>query len=442
MPESSKSPILQFQNQPFEVRVEKMVYGGDGLGHHEGHTVFVPFVLPDERVSVEPLERRKKFIRGRLARVITASPNRIAPPCPYFGVCGGCHYQHIPYELQLEYKAAILRETLSRLGRIAWDGPIVSHPSPAYGYRNRAQWKIALVDGKLAIGYYQAGSRKLCPVSECPISSPLLVSALQALSALLAARKLPDTLLEAEAFANDAHAKLFLNLSFDKFAGSAEKIAQTLRSELPAMESLLLHDRKSDRFELQGPGHISYRAGDRDYRVGHLSFFQVNRFLSNDLAAIVMGEARGRLALDLFAGVGLFTVPLAHRFERVIGVESNAAAVRDLEANLQASGAASPAARESEVETFLARWRERPDFVVLDPPRSGVPAQALSQLVKLAPGAIAYLSCDPATLARDLAVLVGALDEPGPYQISDVHLVDTFPQTYHMEALVRLSRRE
>jgi 23S rRNA (uracil1939-C5)-methyltransferase len=442
MPESSKSPNLQFQNQPFEVRVEKMVYGGDGLGHHEGHTVFVPFVLPDERVSVEPLERRKKFIRGRLGRVITASPNRMAPPCPYFGVCGGCHYQHIPYELQLEYKAAILRETLSRLGRIAWDGPIVSHPSPAYGYRNRAQWKIALVDGKLAIGYYQAGSRKLCPVSECPISSPLLVSALQALSALLAARKLPDTLLEAEAFANDAHAKLFLNLSFDKFAGSAEKIAQTLRSELPAMESLLLHDRKSDRFELQGPGHISYRAGDRDYRVGHLSFFQVNRFLSNDLAAIVMGEAHGRLALDLFAGVGLFTVPLAHRFERVIGVESNAAAVRDLEANLQASGAASPAARESEVETFLARWRERPDFVVLDPPRSGVPAQALSQLVKLAPGTIAYLSCDPATLARDLALLVGSQEKPAPYLISEVHLVDIFPQTYHMEALVRLSRRE
>ncbi len=442
MAESSKSPNLQFQNLQFELRVEKMIYGGDGLGHHEGHTVFVPFVLPDELVSVEPLERRKKFIRGRLARVITASPHRVAALCPYFAVCGGCHYQHIPYEFQLEYKAAILRETLSRLGRIVWDGPIVSYPSPAYGYRNRAQWKIALEDGRLAIGYYQAGSRKLCPVSECPISSPLLVSALQALSALLAARKLPDTLLEAEAFANDVDAKLFLNLSFDKFEGSPEKIAQTLRSELPAMESLLLHDRKADSFELQGPGHISYRAGGHDYRVGHLSFFQVNRFLANDLAAIVLGEARGRLALDLFAGVGLFTVPLAHRFDRVIGVESNAAAVRDLEANLQASGAASPAARASEVETFLARWRERPDFVVLDPPRSGVPAQALTQLAKLAPGAIAYLSCDPATLARDLAVLVGSQEKPGPYHISDVHLVDTFPQTYHMEALVRLSRRE
>src|ERR1700732_981156 len=117
MAESSKSPNLQFRNLQFELRVEKMIYGGDGLGHHEGHTVFVPFVLPDELVSVEPLERPKKFIRGRLGRVIAASPKRITPPCPYFVVCGGCHYQHIPYEFQLEYKAAILRETLSRLGR-------------------------------------------------------------------------------------------------------------------------------------------------------------------------------------------------------------------------------------------------------------------------------------------------------------------------------------
>jgi 23S rRNA (uracil1939-C5)-methyltransferase len=208
------------------------------------------------------------------------------------------------------------------------------------------------------------------------------------------------------------------------------------------VESLLLHDRKADRFELVGPGHICYRVGDRDFRVGHLSFFQVNRFLVEELAALILGDSRGKLALDLFAGVGLFTVPLAHRFQRVIGVESNAAAVRDLETNLQASGAASPAARHSDVETFLARWRERPDLVILDPPRAGVPAQALTQLAKLAPATIAYLSCDPATLARDLAVLVGSPEKPGEYLISEVHLVDIFPQTYHMEALVRLTRRE
>jgi 23S rRNA (uracil1939-C5)-methyltransferase len=434
---------IEASNSQFELRIEKMVYGGDGLGHHQGHVVFTPFVLPEEVVFVEPIERRKKFIRGRATQIINASPRRISAPCPHFGVCGGCNYQHIPYELQLEYKIGILRETLSRLGHIAWDGPIVPHPSPAYGYRNRAQWKAEPQDaGTLAIGYYQASSRKLCAVHECPIASPLVVTALAAFSRLLAADKFPRTLREVEAFADSTDTRLLLNLSFDKFESSPERMAEILRGQISGVESILFHDRKANRFELSGPGHISYRAGDHDYRVGHLSFFQVNRFLVQDLAKIVIGDSRGQLALDLFAGVGLFTVPLAHQFQRVIGVESNAAAVRDLEANLQSSGAASPAARNSEVEPFLARWRERPDLVVLDPPRAGVPAQALTQLAKLGPATIAYLSCDPATLARDLALLVGSEEHPGTYLISDIHLVDIFPQTYHMEALVRLSRRE
>jgi 23S rRNA (uracil1939-C5)-methyltransferase len=155
----------------------------------------------------------------------------------------------------------------------------------------------------------------------------------------------------------------------------------------------------------------------------------------------VVAETRGRLALDLFAGVGLFSVPLANRFERLIAVESNVAAVRDLEANLQASGAASPNLRHTTVEAFLEHWHDRPDLVVLDPPRTGVAARALSRLIKIAPQEIVYLSCDPATLARDLAILAGDTQNPGAYRISEVHLVDIFPQTYHIEALVRLSRR-
>ena len=428
---------------PIEVRIEKLVYGGEGLAHHEGHTVFAPFVLPDENVSIEPVERRKKFIRGRVAQIRTPSADRAAAACPYFGVCGGCDYQHIPYELQLRYKAEILRETLSRLGRLHWEEPIEPHASPPFGYRNRVQWKIASVEGgSPEIGYFQAGSQKLCAIRQCPIASPRLNEALGAIVNLLQSGKLTASVREIEVFADQDDARLLLNVALDAANGAAAETAELLRSALPSVDTLLTQDRHTDRFELSGPGHINYRVGDHNYRIAHLSFFQVNRFVLDDLVRSVIGERRGKLALDLFAGVGLFSVPLANRFERLIAVESNIAAVRDLEANLQASGAASPNWRHTTVEAFLEHWHEgRPDLVVLDPPRTGVAARALARLIKIAPQEIVYLSCDPATLARDLAVLAGETQSPRGYRITELHLVDIFPQTYHIEALVRLSRR-
>jgi 23S rRNA (uracil1939-C5)-methyltransferase len=175
--------------------------------------------------------------------------------------------------------------------------------------------------------------------------------------------------------------------------------------------------------------------------VGHLSFFQINRFALDAVISLVCGERRGKLALDLYAGVGLFSRPLARQFERVIAVESNPAAARDLEFNLHESGGSSPTSRLSTAEAFLERWHEQPDLVVLDPPRAGAAETALRQLRKLAPREIVYLSCDPPTLSRDLAVLAAQDESAAHYEIRDVYLIDIFPQTYHMEALVRLERR-
>jgi 23S rRNA (uracil1939-C5)-methyltransferase len=147
-----------------EVRIEKLVYGGDGLAHHDGQTVFVPLVLPGELVQIQAASQKKKFLRGRVERIVEASPDRVAAPCPYFGRCGGCHYQHIPYEAQVRYKAEILRETLGRIGRVQWDGPIATQASPPFGYRNRAQWKIRRAganDGDgVQIGYFEAGTNR------------------------------------------------------------------------------------------------------------------------------------------------------------------------------------------------------------------------------------------------------------------------------------------
>ena len=430
-----------------EVRIEKLVYGGDGLAHHDGHTVFVPLVLPGELVQIESSARKKKFIRGRLERVVEPSADRVAAPCPHFGRCGGCQYQHMPYEAQLRYKVDILRETLGRIGRIQWSGAIETHASPPFGYRNRAQWKLRASQegaaGSAGIGYFEMGSTKLCAVTECTILSPRLADTLSRLRQLVSQNKVLSMIDEIEAFADSTDEKILLNLSAERLPGSPESLAAALRDSLPNVESILIQDRRADKFHLAGPGYLTYTAAGAPYRVGHLSFFQVNRFLIEPLVDAVIGKSRGRLALDLFAGVGLFTVALTKQFERVIGVESNLAAAKDLETNLKQSGGASPSSRNITVEGFLSRWHETPDLVVIDPPRAGVETQALAHLRKLAPANIHYVSCDPATLARDLAVLVGTNDATGSglYEIESINLFDIFPQTYHMEVLVQLKRR-
>ena len=422
-----------------EITVEKLVYGGDGLAHHDGATVFLPFVLPAERVSATAVEQKKKFVRARVERLIAPSAERAAAECPHFGVCGGCNYQHMPYETQLKYKTEILRETLRRLGRIDWTGEIAIHRSPPWGYRNRAQWKIrAIGEGEragLGIGYFRASSTALCPVETCAILSPLLLKTLLAQRGLLAEKALPSELREIEAFAGADDTKLLLTAAFAGFPRDREKIAESLRRAIPEIESLVFHDPNRDRMEIDGPGFVECEAGGATFRVGHFSFFQVNRFLAGELAReVAEGVAKGRLALDLFAGVGLFSVPLAQRFERVVAVESNPAAVRDLESN--AAGKGPVEIRNLEVERFLEKFRDTPDLAVVDPPRAGLEREALKHLTRIAPANITYVSCDPPTLARDLSALVKS-----GYEILSVHLFDLFPQTFHIETVAHLAKR-
>lgn len=433
-----------------EIKIEKLIYGGDGLAHHEGSTVFVPFVMPDERVLVESVEQKKKFVRARVGQIIEASPNRTTPWCKHFGVCGGCNYQHIPYESQLPIKAEILRETLRRIGHIDWRGEIAAHASPPWGYRNRAQWKVRPIpeastgsgtseSTKLAIGYFRANSTALCPIEDCAILAPSLLKAFHALREGLASGVFPRQLREIEVFAapgEDSSSGLLLTATFAGFPSRIAEHAERIRAMVPGLESVLLHDPSHERMELIGPGFIEYRVNGVAYRVGHFSFFQVNDFLVQSLVDESVGQGdHGRLAFDLYAGVGLFSVPLAEHFERVVAVESNPAAARDLKTNTRGNEAIE--VRTADVEEFLATCKESPDFVVLDPPRAGFSPGAVDRLAHLAPQRINYVSCEPPTLTRDLA----AFQKLG-YEISTIHLFDLFPQTFHMEAVVRLTRRK
>jgi len=423
-----------------QFKVEKLVYGGEGMGHADGVAVFVPFVLPGETVAVRLDAQKKKFARGRVEKFVELSPERVAAPCPYFTRCGGCHYQHLLYDAQLCYKKEILLETLGRLGGIRWEGPVEVHASPPFGYRNRAQWKVRQAEGGgAAIGYLEAGSQTLCAVERCPILSPALEDVLARLRGIVERGEIPLTLSELEAFADGEDARVLLSASFANLGGTtAEALGGRLREAIPAIESLLLHDASRDRFELLGPGYLRYRVGERSYRVGHLSFFQVNRFLVEELARRATSGGSGRLALDLYAGVGLFSLPLAEGFERVVAVEGNPAATRDLEDNIRAApgGSARIEARTQDAEEFLPCWNEQPELVLLDPPRSGLSDVVRERLAALAAQEIRYVSCDPATLARDLKGLSEV------YEIAEIALFDMFPQSFHLETLVRLRRRE
>ena len=423
--------------------IEKLVYGGDGLAHADGDTVFVPYVLPGEQVSVVVRQKKKKLVWANLKNVTSASPQRTKPACPHFGVCGGCHYQHIFQEEQVRLKKEILRETLSRIGGIAWTGPILEHSAEPYGYRNRAQWAVRSGMPR-ALGYYLSESSTIVPIDACPVLSPLLAQTFQELQNLVRAGSLPAEMKEIEAFADSSDTKIALNVALSSYAKPAQELAKGFQSALPQLESLLLLDQKKNRFELAGPGFLTHEAGGYRFRVGHLSFFQVNRFQLEDLLKTVVADKRGELALDLYAGVGFFSLPLAKSFGRVVAVDANLAATRDLGANAE-DAALTVTSHNVHVEDFLKTFKEKPELVILDPPRTGLGTSAAAKLAELAAPELAYLSCDPSTLARDLAVLThssrmtqGAKPAGSRYEIAEIHFFDLFPQTYHIETFVRL----
>jgi 23S rRNA (uracil1939-C5)-methyltransferase len=428
--------------------IEKLVYGGDGLTHADGNTVFVPFVLPGEGVRAAVKTKKKKLVWTKLLEVTSPSAERIAAPCPHFQVCGGCHYQHIPAAEQARLKIEILRETLSRLGGIQWTGEIVAHAGEPYGYRNRAQWAVRSGMPR-ALGYFLPESSVILPIDVCPILSPRLAETFGLLQEMARGGKLPVGILEIEAFTDSADEKIALNVAFEKFSAPAEELTSLLRQALPRLESLLLLDQKKNRFELSGPGFLVHEVGGFKYQVSHLSFFQVNRFLTEDLLTTITAGTKGNVALDLYSGVGFFTLPLAKTFGKVISVDANLAATRDLFANAKRAGVEIISHNEH-AEEFLKTTEEKSDFVVLDPPRSGLGTEAASALAASGAPEIVYLSCDPSTLARDLAILTGSSRKPSGapadaasanrYEITEMHMFDLFPQTFHIETLVRLRK--
>ena len=419
----------------FTVRVEKLVYGGDALAYHEGRPVFVPFVLPGELVEVFPTQESRKLIRGLPGDLREPSAERIEPACPYFARCGGCHHQNLEYDKQIAFKSEILRETLRRLGKIEWREEIPVHTAAPWNYRNRIQLKLGphpAIPEALQVGYHRAGSNALLAIEECPISSPKLNQLIAALNRLSRERALPRTLRSVEAFADDRDHTFWLTLRAPQINFARDPLLEALRTALDGLLSVEFHETSTDRRSTDGLGWIYTTVGPHRLRVSHGSFFQSNRLLLPRLLERVTNGLAGQVALDLYAGVGFFTRALAEKFARVVAVETNPAAAADLAANVSDLEGVEP--RATTVEFFLRHAPERCDAAVLDPPRAGLERGVAEALAELAPPRIVYLSCDPATLARDLARLAPR------YRLAALELFDLFPQTFHIETLARLER--
>lgn len=404
----------------FDILLEKFTYGGEAMGRlDDGRAVFVPFGLPGERVRIRLTEEKRGFARGELVEILEASPVRITPRCIHFGVCGGCHYQHLPYEEQLKAKTEILRDQLTRIGRIG-NPPVremVPSPSP-WNYRNHVQFHLTK-EGKL--GYVQAQSPTVFAVTECHLPE----GSINSLWPQLAFE--PDTNIERVSLRSGKDEDLMLVLESD----SPESPELEIEAEIS-----VAHVFEENAVVIAGNDHIVISVLDRDFRVSAASFFQVNTAMVAMMVDHLMTQlpiTQSTNLLDVYCGVGLFSAFLAPKCERLIGIESSTSACEDFSFNLDEFD--NVELYEGLAEDVIPYLEAKPDIILVDPPRAGLEKRVVDGILQLQPQVVAYVSCDPSTLARDARRLIA-----GGYPLRDVTPFDLFPQTYHIESISLFER--
>jgi 23S rRNA (uracil1939-C5)-methyltransferase len=409
-------------SQFIDLQLSAMAHGGSALGRHQGQVIFVPYAIPGETVRVELVESRTRWARARLVEILEASPHRVEPPCPYFGAgrCGGCHFQHMAYEAQAEFKGSVVVDQLARIGGLhdANVQDIIGAAEP-WGYRNHAQFSLT-PEGLL--GFLTADTHRVIPVKECLILDPLLDDLWTALD--MEWPQLHRLSLRCGSATGDLLATFELD-HYEDFDIDVDFSVSCV---------ILLAD--GEAVVLMGNAYLTEYVAGRDYRISAGSFFQVNTAGAEALIALVddyLAPTQDDVLVDLYCGVGLFGLALAGRAGRVIGIESDPSAIADFRHNAQ--GLEHVELLEGKAQAALPRIKEAIDLLLLDPPRSGAGAKVVGEMARLAPRRIAYVSCDPATLGRDARHLT----ECG-YRLEEVQPIDLFPQTYHVESVALFTR--
>jgi 23S rRNA (uracil1939-C5)-methyltransferase len=428
----------EMTNQQFLVKIESMAYRGYGVAHIEKKVVFVLFSATGDEGWVEIIEEKKNYSIGRLKKLTHSSPWRVAPPCPYFGVCGGCQWQHIDYSLHGRIKEDILKDILRRLGKVKEIPPVTVVPSPkSYGYRVRVQLKVE----KERIGYFRERSHQLVDIDHCPISHPLVN---QMILFLRRERRSFPPLEEIEINVSPEEGSGILVFHPLRSYPVTEPFVETLLQANPGLKGVAIAG--AEGLTLYGDPYLHFtlssgRFGEKErirLRISPGSFYQVNPEQNQALVETVLefgNVNRMERVLDLYAGAGNLTLPLGTQAEEVWGIEENGATVEDGRFNGRLNNMEGCHFIQETVEDALLHWKKgSPDLVVLDPPRTGSKG-IVDRITALKPKRIVYVSCDPATFARD----AGLFSEKG-FELRRITLIDMFPQSYHMEVVGLLTK--
>jgi len=432
------------------VTIERMCYGGAGFGRVDGKACFVPLTAPGDLARIRVVKEKRSFLEGEVLELLEPSPLRVAPPCPVFGLCGGCNWQHLPYQEQLRQKGEIFADTLSRMGKVAGCDvlPVAGSPQ-CYGYRSRVQLKVSNRDGTFALGFFRTGSHQVVDIGPgCALAAPHLNRVLAEFRSLLPSMPQAAGIPQIDlSIGDDGRCIAIVHCTLKDPRQLVERLAAA-HGDLPGVSGLFVRSGEKGELEkVSGIDSLDYGipaglfAGSREMRLrfGRGGFSQVNYRQNLELIRTVgeWGDLKGKeRVLDLFCGNGNISVPIAPCAGEVVGIEGYAPSIADAVTNAQANGVHNATYQVSDAALAvrrLAKRKERFDLVILDPPRAG--AEAAGDIALLAPERIIYVSCDPATLARDLAVLSG-----NGYRVTRSQPVDMFPQTYHLESVTELVR--
>uniref|UniRef100_A0A831U2N7 TRAM domain-containing protein n=1 Tax=Geobacter metallireducens TaxID=28232 RepID=A0A831U2N7_GEOME len=433
------------------VRIESLAFGGAGFGRVEGKACFVPFTAPGDLARIRITQAKPSYLEGEAVELLETSPRRVTPPCPVFGACGGCTWQHLSYGDQLEAKERIVAETLWRFGRVEPERVCrtVASDSP-YGYRSRVQFKVRWIAGKLQMGFYRRGSHYVVDIpGGCAICNPALNRVMAEVRHVIGRFAEPDRIPQVDAAVGDDGTTLVIIHYIGAKRDEARAYFTACRGELPSVGGLHLQcGRKENMEPVWGCDGLAY-----GFAAGFLpglpamtlgfsrgGFSQVNYRQNGELLravhrmAALTGDER---LLDLFCGNGNFAVPLSRYAASVVGIEEYAPSLDDARRNAAANGAGGIEFIRADSAAGVRQLASRGDrfaVVILDPPRTGA-REAVPEVVSLGPERVIYVSCDPATLGRDLGLF-----RKGGYEVRETLPVDMFPQTFHIESVTLLSR--